>query len=405
MNRYLFQRSDQPLSSISIHVINIYEQKNTLKFILLIMLLLIVFTSILYTNYLAQKLARVERNRVELIADTYKRLNNATGNEDLSFMFHIIETNKTVPLIITDEDGHISWNKNFDSVKMARDTNYLQKQLEIMKQDRPPIDIEYAPNKHQYIYYRDSYLLTQLRYFPYIQFAIILFFLGLSYLIFSTARRAEQNRVWAGMAKETAHQLGTPISALSGWVDYMKLQETSPELQHVIPEVEKDIERLELIAQRFSKIGSAPELVSVNLKEEVARSIDYIRRRASGKVSIRFHATQENIEAMISPPLFEWVIENLLKNALDAISGEGTIDIDVSKQGKKVFVDVKDSGKGIPQGKFNTVFRPGYSTKKRGWGLGLSLAKRIVEEFHGGKIFVKESVVGKGTTFRIVLKG
>lgn len=386
-------------------MINIYEQKNTYKFILLIILLLIIFTSILYTNYLAKKLALVERQRVELIADTYKRLNNATGNEDLSFMFHIIETNKTVPLIITDEEGNIAWNKNFDSVKMARDTSYLSKQLLLMKQDRPPIDIEYAPNRHQYIYYRDSYLLTQLRYFPYIQFAIILFFLGLSYLIFSTARRAEQNRVWAGMAKETAHQLGTPISALSGWVDYMKLQETSPELQQVIPEVEKDVERLELIAQRFSKIGSLPELSSVNLNQEISKSIDYIKRRASGKVSITVSSASENIHALISPPLFEWVIENLLKNALDAISGEGSINIELSTQANRVYVDVKDSGKGIPQGKFNTVFRPGYSTKKRGWGLGLSLAKRIIEEFHGGKIFVKDSVAGKGTTFRIALKG
>jgi signal transduction histidine kinase len=227
----------------------------------------------------------------------------------------------------------------------------------------------------------------------------------MSYLIFSTARRAEQNRVWAGMAKETAHQLGTPISALSGWVDYMKLQETNSDTLKVIPEVEKDIERLELIAQRFSKIGSTPELISVNLLDEVSRSVDYIRRRASGRVSITFHSANEKIQAMISPPLFEWVIENLLKNALDALGGSGSIDIEVSQQGKKVFVDVKDSGKGIPAGKFNTVFRPGYSTKKRGWGLGLSLAKRIIDEFHNGKIFVKESSVGKGTTFRIVLKG
>lgn len=385
-------------------VINIYEQKNTYKLILLVVLLLIIAASILYTNYLARRLAHVERNRVELIADTYKRLNNATGSEDLSFMFHIIETNQTVPLIITDEDGNILWNKNFDSVKMARDTGYLRQQLEQMKADRKPIDIEYAPNKHQYIYYRDSYLLTQLRYFPYIQFAIILFFLGMAYLTFSTARRAEQNRVWAGMAKETAHQLGTPISALSGWIDYMKLQENNPATTKLIPEVEKDIERLELIAQRFSKIGSAPELISVNLENEIARSVEYIRRRASGKVSITVHSPNESIEALISPPLFEWVIENILKNALDAISGSGTIEVFISRQGKKVFVDVKDSGKGIPSGKFKTVFRPGYSTKKRGWGLGLSLAKRIVEEFHGGKIFVKESAPGKGTTFRIQFK-
>jgi signal transduction histidine kinase len=385
-------------------VINIYEQKNTYKLILLVVLLLIIFASLLYTNYLARELSRVERTRVELIAETYQRLNNATGSEDLSFMFHIIETNKTVPLLIIDESGTILWNKNFDSLKMARDTLYLQRQLEKMKEDREPIDIEYAPDKHQYIYYLDSYLLTQLRYFPFVQLGVIVFFLGLSYLVFSTARRAEQNRVWAGMAKETAHQLGTPISALSGWVDYMKLQEQDEATAQIIPEVEKDIERLELIAQRFSKIGSSPELISVNLQHEISKSVQYIRRRASGRVSITLHEAPDKIDALLSPPLFEWVIENLLKNALDALGGEGRIDLYVSKQGSKVFVDVKDSGKGIPPGKFKAVFRPGFSTKKRGWGLGLSLAKRIIEEFHRGKIFVKESGIGKGTTFRIILQ-
>ena len=387
-------------------MINIYEQKNTYKLLLLLVLLLIIITSILYTNYLAHKLSLEERKKMELLADTYKRLNNATGNEDLSFMFHIIESNETVPVIITDDQSAILWNKNLDSLKTKRDSNYLKEQLELMKSQRTPIDIEYTKGKHQYIYYRDSYLLTELRYFPFIQFTIIGLFLLVAYITFSTARRSEQNRVWAGMAKETAHQLGTPISALSGWLDYMKLQANTPALSQVIPEVEKDIERLELIAQRFSKIGSVPELISTNLYLEIARSVEYIRRRASGKVAVNIHAPEGGmIEAQISPPLFEWVIENLLKNALDAISGNGTIDIFISKQGKKAYVDVKDSGKGIPAGKFNTVFRPGYSTKKRGWGLGLSLAKRIVEEFHRGKIFVKESAVGKGTTFRIVLKG
>ena len=385
-------------------MINIYEQKNTYKLILLLILLLIIITSILYTNYLAHKLSKEERKKMELLADTYKRLNNASGNEDLSFMFHIIESNETVPVIITDDQDNILWNKNFDSLIIKRDSSYLKKQLTIMKSEREPIDIEYTVGKHQYIYYHDSYLLTQLRYFPFIQFTIIGLFLLVAYITFSTSRRAEQNRVWAGMAKETAHQLGTPISALSGWVDYMKLQSNNPATAQVIPEVEKDIERLELIAQRFSKIGSSPELVATNLCIEITRSVEYIRRRASGQVTVNIHAPEENIEALISPPLFEWVIENLLKNALDAISGKGTIDIFISKQSKKVYVDVKDSGKGIPAGKFKTVFRPGYSTKKRGWGLGLSLAKRIIEEFHGGKIFVKESQPGKGTTFRIVLK-
>lgn len=385
---------------------NIYEQKNTWKIILLIALLLIIITSILYTNFLAGKLAKEERKKMELLADVYKLLNASSGNVDFGFMFHIIESNETVPLILTDETGTIIGHKNLDSLKIERDTNYLPQQLALMKADRPPLDIEYSKDAHQYIYYRDSYLLVQLRYFPFIQFSIILLFLAVAYLTFSTARRAEQNRVWAGMAKETAHQLGTPISALSGWVDYMKLQlNEKDEMYQMIPEVEKDIERLELIAERFSKIGSVPDLVACNLYHEVEKGTQYIRRRASGKVQINLHAPQgKKIEAHISPPLFAWVIENLLKNALDAIGGSGNIDLYIQQQGKQAIVDIRDSGKGIPAGKLKAVFRPGFSTKKRGWGLGLSLAKRIIEEFHKGKIFVKETQVGKGTTFRIILK-
>ncbi|MBA2407284.1 MAG: HAMP domain-containing histidine kinase [Chitinophagales bacterium] len=385
---------------------NIYEQKNTWKLLLLLTLLLIIIASILYTNYLSGKLANEERKKMELLADVYKQLAQATGNPDLGFMFSVIESNETVPLILADEKDNVLGFKNLDTNKIALDTLYLKRELQSMKAVREPIDIEYSKDAHQYIYYRDSYLLVQLRYFPFIQFTIILLFLAVAYLTFSTARRAEQNRVWAGMAKETAHQLGTPISALSGWVDYMKLQiDENHESYKVIPEVEKDIERLELIAERFSKIGSIPDLVSANLYDEVEKSTQYIRRRASGKVIIRLDAPQgKDVEAMISPPLFAWVIENLLKNALDAIGGSGEIDISVNKQGKQTFIDIKDSGKGIPPGKLKTVFQPGYSTKKRGWGLGLSLAKRIVEEFHNGKIFVKESQVGKGTTFRIVFK-
>ncbi|HUM47826.1 MAG TPA: sensor histidine kinase, partial [Chitinophagales bacterium] len=319
---------------------NIYEQKNTWKIILLIALLLIIITSILYTNFLAGKLAREERKKMELLADVYKLLNATSGNVDLGFMFHIIESNETVPLILTDEEGNVIGHKNLDSIKTERDTNYLKQQLLLMKADRPPIDIEYSKDAHQYIYYRDSYLLVQLRYFPFIQFSIILLFLAVAYLTFSTARRAEQNRVWAGMAKETAHQLGTPISALSGWVDYMKLQlEEGDETWKVLPEVEKDIERLELIAERFSKIGSIPDLVRTNLYDEVEKSTQYIRRRASGKVLINLHAPQgKDVDVMISPPLFAWVIENLLKNALDAIGGSGNIDIYVQKQGKQTFL-------------------------------------------------------------------
>ncbi|MCY7409739.1 MAG: HAMP domain-containing histidine kinase [Chitinophagales bacterium] len=385
-------------------MISIYEQKNTYKLILLFVLLLIIITSILYTDYLASKLSDQEKLKMELIADTYKRLTNSTGSEDLSFMFHIIESNKTVPLILADSTDAILLSKNFDSIKIAKNESYLNGQLAEMKSQRDPIDIQYTQGVHQYMYYGDSVLLKELRYFPFIQFAIILLFIGVAYITFSTARRAEQNRVWAGMAKETAHQLGTPISALSGWVDYMKLQPDETAIAAVLPDVEKDIERLELIAERFSKIGSVPEMIVTNLNEQINKNVDYIKRRASGKVFFEVKSfNDETVNALISPPLFDWVIENLLKNALDAIGGEGSIEISLSKQGSKAIVEIKDSGKGIAAGKFNAIFRPGYSTKKRGWGLGLSLAKRIINEFHKGKIFVKESAIGKGTTFRIVL--
>ncbi|MBA3647760.1 MAG: HAMP domain-containing histidine kinase [Chitinophagales bacterium] len=384
---------------------SIYEQRNRWKMILLIVLLLIISASVWYTNFLAGKLAREERKKMELIADVYQRIRNPTGNEDVGFMFHVIETNETVPLILIDDSGIVRGYKNLDTLRAAQDTSYIRRELASMKAAHKPIDIKYTADAHQYIYYSDSYLLVQLRYFPFIQFSIILAFLLVAYLTFSTSRRAEQNRVWVGMAKETAHQLGTPISALSGWVEHMKLILGNHSAASVIPDVEKDIARLELIAQRFSKIGSKPELVSTNLYIEMEHSVEYIRRRASGKVSINIYAEQENnLDALISPPLFEWVIENLMKNALDAISGNGSIDIFLKKEEHQVFVDIKDSGKGIPASKFKTVFKPGYSTKKRGWGLGLSLAKRIVEEYHKGKIFVKESQPGKGTTFRIILK-
>lgn len=385
---------------------NIYAQKNRWKILLLLTLLLIVIVSILYSNRLAGKLAKEEQKKVELIADVYRRLNIADENLDLDFMFSIIDSNKTVPLILTDEAGTVMGFKNIDTARARRDPKYVNRQLLQMKEKREPIDIEYSKGSHQYIYYNDSNLLVQLKYFPYIQFSIILLFLAVAYLTFSTSRRAEQNRVWVGMAKETAHQLGTPISALSGWVEHMKLIMKDSEALATIPEIEKDIARLELIAQRFSKIGSTPELTLTNLVTELNRNVEYIKRRASGKVNISVSTPgNQVVQALINPPLFDWVLENLLKNALDAIGGDGTIEVVAQRHGKSVYVDVKDSGKGIPSSKFGQVFKPGYSTKKRGWGLGLSLAKRIIQEYHSGRIFVKESQIGKGTTFRMVLKG
>ncbi len=383
---------------------NQYRSIQYWKIFLIGSLTSIVIATIVYSNYLAKKLAAEERKKVELIANVYKKLNNPSDNLDISFMFEIISSNSTVPLILTDENGKVIGFKNIDSARAEHDKAYVNATLDEMKKEKPPIEIVYSQNSKNFIYYNDSYLLRQLIYFPYIQSFIIVFFLIIAYLAFSSSRRAEQNRVWVGMAKETAHQLGTPLSSLSAWGDY--LDETLPEnvKEKFLPELTKDIQRLETITNRFSKIGSQPVLSEENLYNEIETMVDYIRQRASGKVDFVLHQTEgANIRALISVSLFGWVIENLLKNALDAMDGKGRIDIYISSTNEHAIIDVKDNGKGIPSSKFKTVFKPGYSTKQRGWGLGLSLCKRIIENYHKGKLFVKESVLGKGTTFRMIL--
>ncbi len=383
---------------------NIYRQTQYWKILLIGLLTLIVIATILYSNYLAEKLAGEERKKIELIANVYKKLNSASDNLDISFMFEIISSNTTVPLILADEKGTVIGFKNIDSVRAQTDKKYLQSTLEDMKKEKEPIQIVFSENARNFIYYNDSYLLRQLIYFPYIQSTIILVFLIIAYVAFSSSRRAEQNRVWVGMAKETAHQLGTPLSSLSAWADY--LENILPEniKEKFLPELSKDIQRLETITNRFSKIGSQPVLTEENLFTEIESMVDYIRQRASGMVDFNIHQSEgANIRALISVPLFGWVLENLLKNALDAMDGKGKIDIYISTNHVHAIVDIKDTGKGIHSSKFKTVFKPGYSTKQRGWGLGLSLSKRIIENYLKGKLFVKESVIGKGTTFRIVL--
>ena len=381
---------------------NIYSRKSTWKLLLIASLMLIVFASILYTNFLTRQLAVEEKKRMEELANAYKTVNTAADNVDLNFMFDVIKNNQTVPVILADEkDNIIAW-KNLDSSRIVNDTSYLHQKLNSMKAGRDPIRIDYTETSSQFIYYEDSFLLKQLRYFPYIQFSLIFIFLFVAYLAFSTSRRAEQNRVWVGMAKETAHQLGTPISSLSGWVDY--LNEILPEdkKQKVVPEIEKDIYRLNTITDRFSKIGSQPALISANVEAEISKTIHYLKNRSSEKVEWLVHSTP-GLFAKMSPPLFEWVMENLLKNALDAMEGKGKIEINIQKKNNQIMIDVKDNGKGILPSNLKTVFQPGFTTKSRGWGLGLSLSKRIIETYHSGKIFVKESQLNKGTTFRIIL--
>lgn len=381
---------------------NIYTQKQRWKIFLLISALIIGIASLWYTNKLVKKLSEEEKKKVELWAEATRQMANVSIEAgDVSFTLKVLQDNTTVPAILTDEKQNIISHKNLDSLRGA-DSVYLKKELGIMRNQHEHIQIDFAEGQINYIYYKDSNLLTQLKYYPYFQLAVIALFLFVSYLAFSTSRKAEQNQVWVGMAKETAHQLGTPLSSLMAWLDYLK-DRPSPD-GHLI-EIEKDINRLNTITERFSKIGSAPALKKENVIQVLENSIAYIKTRTSSKVDFRIvnqHAHE--VYAPLNTHLFEWVLENIFKNAIDAISGEGAITISVLDQQQFVYIDVTDSGKGIAKGKFKTVFKPGYTSKSRGWGLGLSLSKRIVEEYHDGQIFVKSSEPGKGTTFRIVLK-
>jgi len=397
----------------------IYQRKSQWKVGLVIFAMLIVGASILYTNFLARKLANEERKKIELLAKAIQEMDRLpvnSSNFDVSFLSSFIKDNNTIPVILTDGKGRITGSKNFDDHKIEADSTYLQQRLEDMKNAYAPIVIDlekYYKNKgdtssetkkKQYVYYSDSSILKQLRIYPYIQLLFISVFLFIAYLTFSAARRAEQNKVWLGMAKETAHQLGTPLSSLVAWIEILK-ETPNEQAQMVGREIAKDIGRLKLIADRFSKIGSDPKMEEVDLVKEVGKTVNYIRRRASGRVKVTFE-DKDNPPIMIklNTILFDWVIENLLKNALDAMDGTGAINVKLSDDGNgKITIDVSDTGKGIPKSKFKKVFEPGFSTKKRGWGLGLSLSKRIVEIYHGGRIFVSQSALNKGTTFRIIL--
>jgi two-component system, sporulation sensor kinase D len=380
--------------------VNWFSQKYNWKLGLLIAATLIAVVSMYYTNELAKELATEERKKIQLWANAYKNLNNADEFTDIGFLFEVIQNNSTVPVILTDDKDSIIFWRNVDSLEAINNSNYLPNQLSEMKKAQPPIVIEVVAGKQNFIYFKESFPLKKLRLYPIIQLCIIAVFLVVAYLAFSTSRNAEQNRIWVGMAKETAHQLGTPISSLAAWVEYFK--ETNAANKEAVEELEKDVARLEQITERFSKIGSTPVLENHNLAETISKNVEYMKRRSSVQVQFLVNAPEVLI-ANYNPPLFDWVFENLLKNALDAMSGKGAIEIVAKEDKKQITIDIKDSGKGIPKSKHETIFTAGYSTKKRGWGLGLTLVKRIVEEYHKGKIFVKHSEVGKGTTFRIVL--
>jgi two-component system, sporulation sensor kinase D len=320
-----------------------------------------------------------------------------------SFISEVVLNSASVPVIVTDSSKKkIIETGNIDTLKI-RDSVFLKKTLADMEGQNAPIEVTLANKEKSYIFYENSPLLTRLRYYPYVQFGIISIFLLIAYIMFSTSRNSEQNKVWAGMAKETAHQLGTPLSSLMAWIELLKLKGIEPELSS---QIEKDVSRLETIAQRFSKIGSDPSLQNEDITIVVAEAIEYIKTRISNKINFitNFEANQ-NIMVPLSRHLFDWVIENLCKNAADSMGGTGTITIEINNSDPDyIIIDVADTGKGISKRKFRTIFNPGYTSKQRGWGLGLSLSQRIIKKNHGGKIFVKQSVINKGTTFRIMLR-
>ena len=497
---------------------NIYTKKQRWKWVLFIIALLIIFTSLWYTNSLVKRIAEEERakvklwakavqkkaklikftnelftkmkleerKKVELYAEATRQL--TAGDMINDFALKVIQDNTTVPVILTDETGVITGNRNLDSLR-EKDTTYLREQLNIMKESyapvtikvykqhvnflyykdskvfsdiklvfdsltksflqevalnsadipviytdssrtiikamnekidsakvntpeklnatltdlskqNPPLAIDFGDNDVNYIFYAESEILTKLKYYPYIQFGVIGLFLLIAYILFSTARKAEQDQVWVGMSKETAHQLGTPLSSLMGWNEHLRSIGVD---NTVVDEMNRDIKRLNTITERFSKIGSQPTLQDEDICHVIQNATDYLKQRTSKNVKYEVLCPSKEIHVQLSVPLFEWVIENLCKNAVDAMDGKGQLTLNVKEIPEGIALDISDTGKGIPKSKFKTVFEPGFTTKKRGWGLGLSLCKRIIENYHGGKIFVLGSEPNKGTTFRILL--
>ena len=378
----------------------IFRFKTFGKLFLLLFAVLIGMGSLIYTENLVRKLKVEERKNIELWAEATRLLSLPDTSQNVEFLSTIIENNNTVPVILTDETDSIISSRNFDSHK-TNDYNYIRKELRKIKEENKPI-INNLENGHfNLIYYKDSIILTMLIYYPYIQLGIIILFILVSYLAFRSSRKAQQNQVWVGMSKETAHQLGTPTSSLAGWIEI--LQNKYPEIS-ITGELARDVERLEKVTERFSRIGSKPLLTQENIVSIVTQTVDYLKSRASSKVRFIYDSSnKKEVFVPVNPALFEWVIENVSKNAIDAMEGSGEITIRIAETEKHALIDISDTGKGIPKSAFNKIFNPGFTTKQRGWGLGLSLAKRIVEEYHNGKIFVRNSEVGKGSCIRIIM--
>jgi signal transduction histidine kinase len=381
-------------------IFSIFHQKTLWRLFLLLFAIFIGTGSLIFTGNLVSKLKVEERENVELWAEATRLVSLSDTNQNVDFLSLIIDNNNTVPVILTDESDSIISSRNFDPERID-DPKYLKKNLRKIKEKNEPIVIDLEKGHFNLIYYKDSIILTMLIFYPYVQLGIIILFIIVSYLAFSSSRKAEQNQVWVGMSKETAHQLGTPTSSLAGWIEI--LQNKYPEIPFT-QELARDVERLEKVTERFSRIGAKPSLTSENIVTIVLRTIDYLKSRTSSKVKFTTeYNPDKEVIIPINSALFEWVIENVSKNAIDAMEGSGEITIRIIETEKNVLIDISDTGKGIPKSAFNKVFNPGFTTKQRGWGVGLSLAKRIVEEYHNGRIFVRHSELGKGSCIRIVM--
>ncbi|MFI3297039.1 MAG: HAMP domain-containing sensor histidine kinase [bacterium] len=364
------------------------------RFWIVLITIAITALSLWFTNQISETIAKEENRKMRIWAEATSQL----LNDDYSdIVFRIIEENENIPVIIVDNQYRYISARNFNEPKKHIEA-YYREEIQRLRVEKFPIKIELGDGDVQYIYFDDSLLLKQLDYFPYIQIALIILLILVIFWTFSTDKRAEENLVWVGLSKETAHQLGTPITSLLAWIEILKTRYSN---DSVIQEMGKDVERLQTIAERFSKIGSKPELTKANISTITENAVSYMQKRSSKKIKYSFDNISTKREGFISTPLYEWVIENLCKNAIDAMAGKGSLDFELFNEENLLIIEATDSGKGIERSKFKTVFKPGFTTKKRGWGLGLSLAKRIIEEYHGGKIFVKSSDLGVGTTFRI----
>ncbi|HNR15614.1 MAG TPA: HAMP domain-containing sensor histidine kinase [Chitinophagaceae bacterium] len=381
-----------------------FKQILNWRVLLALLAIIIVSGTIFYSQYLARKIAMDERQKVEQSIDAIKFIINAPSDADITFASKIVTGNKSIPIIETNEKDSIIQHINLYTAKAAKSISFVEQKLRLFKSQNKAIEWidPNNPSVRNRYYYGESKLLNEVRYYPIVQLCIVALFMAITLLSLRSSYRSVQNQVWAGMAKETAHQLGTPVSSLEGWVEMLK---ENPDSKKIAQELEKDVDRLRLVSDRFGKIGSTPHLEETNLVSQINNMVDYMRKRAAGKInfSVNTHGHKQII-SKVSAPLFDWVIENLLKNALDSMEGKGAIIADVNQDDKFVYIDITDTGKGISAQNIARVFKPGFTTKKRGWGLGLSLSRRIIKQYHKGEIFVKHSEIGKGTTFRIVLK-